>query len=115
MGLAGGSWSTYSFAKDNPLRYEDPSGLNVTISLYKTNTALIDHIGIGVNSTRTYGFYGLFSASHPPFKLIEGYNLPGLVMRDTNLLAGSFLIKITERQDEQITKYIEYRIAHPVV
>ena len=65
----------YRYALNNPLGYIDPSGLDVTVTLYRGARGY-GHIGVGVNTTsplETWGHYPNEQAVH---------TVPGQVVRD---------------------------------
>jgi RHS repeat-associated protein len=63
----------YAYALANPARWRDPSGMDVTITLY---SGVPGHIGISVNGSDPLGFYG--SSPNDP-RLAWGQNQQGHV------------------------------------
>lgn len=97
----------------NPLRYSDPYGLDVTVCYFPNSAARLGHIGIGVNTTNTRGFYPIETAG-----FLERFHTEGVVDIDIDR-AGEDAprsctnIETTPDQDEEILRFIEARQASP--
>jgi RHS repeat-associated protein len=106
IGLAGGL-NTYTYVRNNPLRWTDPLGLDVTVCLYP------GHIGLGVNTTSTVGRRPADSSSL--IDAILGKNVPGEVSPDTGSKLDCSTIKSSADQDKKVQQYIDENINNPGV
>jgi RHS repeat-associated protein len=105
-----GGVNFYSYVANNPLRWIDPLGLDVTISLWSCCLGF-DHIGIGVNTDDTVGFYPV-RLNHP---FDRGRIASDLERHDFELkgFQRSMTIKTNPEQDRLIQAYIDQRRADP--
>lgn len=107
LGLRGGSYSTYVYAAANPVQFTDPFGLDLTVTLYQ-GTA--DHIGIGVNSPSTYGYYPAANGAVTP----TGISVPGIEKPDAGEIPiDSITIPTDPQQDAAVLQFIRDRINNP--
>lgn len=53
----GGGLNTYTYVGDNPLKWIDSEGLDINVCFYSDAAGPFGHIGFGVNSSLTKGFY----------------------------------------------------------
>jgi RHS repeat-associated protein len=93
----------YAYAFDSPINWTDPMGLDVVVKLYPA-TNPYGHIGLGVNSMQTFGFYPDVEPSPAA---------PGEVLPDQAEPVGCLIIHTTPQQDQKIQDYINARIKKP--
>ncbi len=110
IGFAGGI-NTYGYALNNPLKYIDPLGLDVTVTLYQgQNGNVFNHIGIGAttgnNANQTFGAgpnsgIGLFSP------------VSGHVGPDGGQPISTLTIPTTAAQDASVNAYNDAAVNDP--
>lgn len=109
IGFSGGNANLYAYVHSSPVNWTDPFGLDAVITRWRCCGGF-DHIGIGVNTGDTKGFYPMRSGR--PF---DG----GIVLSDLQRYEGPdqlvefFVIKTTPQQDERISAYIARRTLAP--
>jgi RHS repeat-associated protein len=100
IGFKGGA-NFYEYSLNSPMRWKDPSGLDVTVYLYPgMSINPFGHIGIGVNTNPSVGFYSLTDL---PTNVIYG---PGIVKADTQTALVTVTIATTPEQDAAIQQYL---------
>lgn len=99
IGLEAGQ-NVYAYANGMPTMMIDPDGLDATIAYYDSATG---HIGIGINSPQTYGFY---PKQQRPIA-------PGEERPDGRAPTSSFIIKTTPAQDAAMVAFIRARQNSP--
>ncbi len=123
-----GGINVYSYAIDNPELLSDPFGLDVCVNSYQGSSIVpnlieFGHVGIGVNSPATQGFYPLhFSIpvstpfgpmSIDPYYLSPIANVPGALRPDNGRPLNSVRIPTTPEQDQAIQDFISKNRAGP--
>jgi RHS repeat-associated protein len=107
IGLGGGSYSTYVYVANNPIQFIDPFGRDLTVTLYQGRA---DHIGIGVNSPLTYGFYPAADAA----ATLLDINVPGIEKPDAGEIPiDSITIHTDPQQDAAVQAFIKDRMKNP--
>jgi RHS repeat-associated protein len=94
--FAGGDANLFRYCGGDPVNKSDPSGLDVVITLQEATgfARSFDHIGLGVNTTATQGFYGS-----------NQFDLNGMVGHiksdnaSSDQILGSITISTTPAQD----------------
>lgn len=109
IGLEGGT-NTYIYTMENPLSLVDPMGLDVTISRYPRTNG-VGHVGIGVNSTNTMGFYPADTASK--WSIATGQPAQGIMQADRLTPSQTIIIPTSPAQDKTMQDFIDFRRRNP--
>jgi hypothetical protein len=96
-------WNRYAYVRNNPLRYVDPDGRDIRVTLYYGRDGnRFGHIGVGVNSARTYGL----DPVGPTSAVLRGDTVEGNVQLDTNEVKKTVVIPTTAAEDKAAEQYI---------
>jgi len=101
IGFSGGDTNRYEYAMGDPINKIDVSGLDALVCLYP-GAAGFGHVGVGVNSNSTFGFYPI---PDQPGNLITG--TPGEVKPDTRKPLRCKRVETNSAQDEAMSAFIE--------
>lgn len=96
----------YAAVANNPLRWVDPFGLDITISFNPNAAAGFGHVGIGVNTPNTVGQRPQPGASNIQTGL--GLNVPGVISVDP-AAPSNITIQTTPEQDRKAQQCIDTR------
>lgn len=100
----------YGYVVSDPVGFIDPSGLDITVTLYRGAHGA-GHIGIGVNSYHTSGFYPSNDAS--AFDIISGQDVLGERRYDTAEVIDSFTVDTTTAQDNIVQQAMTANFSNP--
>jgi RHS repeat-associated protein len=92
----------YGYAEQNPVRWMDPTGLDLYVSINSRGAYGAGHVGGAANSSATSGFYPKFPSTLAP----------GVVRLDTNI-DGMVVIPATPEQDQKFSQCMEERRKNP--
>ncbi len=95
--------------QNNPVNWIDPNGLDVTVNLYP-GAGGFGHVGVGVNTNNTVGFYPVADASGLDIAIGD---VPGHMSPDQRTPSDSTTIKTTPEQDVEMIKAIIDKINNP--
>jgi RHS repeat-associated protein len=103
----------YRYAGSNPILFVDPFGLDAIITYWPNDAYGRGHLGIGVNTDQTSGYY---PTSHPVC-LIWGCDVAGHVLNDPAHHPGetpqTVTVHTTAEQDEAMQALIDQRTNNP--
>jgi hypothetical protein len=92
--------------RQSPANYSDPLGLDLTVCYFSSGAT---HLGLGVNTSSTEGFY-----PHPDLSGLERYHGTGDVREDDqNQPKQCSAYETTDEQDRVIQEFIDKRKANP--
>jgi RHS repeat-associated protein len=115
IGFDGGI-NFYTYTRNQPTRYRDPSGLDVTVILYRgEGINVFDHVGIGVNSTATTGFYPASDDLLDLIRILAGRDVRGDARPDDPSRHREEVITIptTPAHDIAVQAYIDNVLRNP--
>jgi RHS repeat-associated protein len=102
--FAGGDPNLYGYVYNNVPNLSDPTGLDVTVTLYPGAFGF-GHIGVGVNTSLTTGFYPADNAS--TLAIITGQMVPGQMQPDTRTPGKTIIIPTTPAEDQAMQERID--------
>ena len=102
--------SFYQYSGNNPVNFIDPWGLYTTVTLYR-GALNLGHIGIGVNTPVTTGFYPSRNASD--IDVAIGNPVPGIMAWDTRTILDTIVIPTTQDQEQIVQNFINNRVENP--
>jgi len=106
------SLAKYTYTWNNPIRYVDPNGHDVTVTPYQGRGGNpFGHIGLGVNTNRTQGLYPSPQASTRD--VLRGKPVPGVVQEDTGRAERTVVIPTTKEEDQQVQQFINNAVQNP--
>ena len=116
IGLRAGT-NTYVYAGSNPISFADTTGLDyITIKYFSGG---FGHVGIGVNSSSTAGFYPKTRSNNTANLLGCGF-VDGAILSDDTFQsadegakADTLTINVSPQQAEQIQQYINSATGNP--
>ena len=108
IGFAGGDINLYGYARNNPLRFIDSLGLEITIRYYPFGADSFSHVSIQVNNGAIYGFYPEHLGGGVAEYLQKAVGVvPGTIATETRQdVSETVTINTTAYQDETIEAII---------
>jgi RHS repeat-associated protein len=107
-----GGINLFAYALNDPILFSDPLGTDLIVTSYKGG-ADFAHIGIGVNSSQTSGFYPLDLSIPigPGISINTHYTAPvwapGIVLPDNGTVLDSVRIPTTPQQDQAVRDFLK--------
>jgi RHS repeat-associated protein len=109
--FASGDTNLYGYCLGDPINLVDPFGFDAVITFYSASNPW-GHIGIGINTKNTSGFYPDDNANLSD--VVEGEDVSGRVKPDDPCnTKESFSLRTTPDQDELMQAYIENASKNP--
>jgi RHS repeat-associated protein len=109
--FAGGDTNLYGYCLGDPINLVDPFGFDAVITFYSASNPW-GHIGIGINTKNTSGFYPDDNANLSD--VVEGEDVSGRVKPDDPCnTKESFSLRTTPDQDKLMQAYIENASKNP--
>ncbi len=105
-----GGLNLYAYAIGSPVARADPLGLDATITFYRASTPE-GHIGIGVNSAQTVGFYPDLNASTT--NVVFGAPTKGVLQVDAHEIVFTITIPLSASQDQAVANFLDERRQTP--
>jgi RHS repeat-associated protein len=113
IGFTGGDLNLYAYVFNNPLSWIDPSGLDAVITYWPGDAGGYGHIGIGVNTSQTSGFYPETHA----ICLLVSCNVQGQLRKDAaehpGITPQIIVIRTSAQQDKAMQLAIDQRRLNP--
>ena len=120
IGFSGGDTDLYAYVRNNSILFSNAYGRDVIVTTYHGGPGNpFGHIGVGVNSCKTEGFYDLPMSIPTPNGISINTHItspilaPGIVLPDDGTPLNSVRIPTSPQQDQAVQAFIKSVAANP--